>query len=244
MVLFARAITGESIELFEAEREGGYKNNNFFLPSVFSSFPTNKENISFYLFRILYLSVQKNMDLNRSDSIDHSLSESRLKAAENSEVVLKELFEQFPVAQDYYQKIILLYQNKEKAAVKSDYSMVFGKWIQNSKDDSSQDTLENFNTKTKTADENEPKTVLKAKAVEEIISVQLDQQQLDDAVLQHQFEKVETADEFGGNFRDMDGDDDLQDHENALEELNMKYTVRVDDPVHSVYQADFVEIIP
>ena len=47
LVLFARAITGEPIELFEAEREGGYKNNNFFLPAVFSSFPTNKENISF-----------------------------------------------------------------------------------------------------------------------------------------------------------------------------------------------------
>jgi nitric oxide reductase NorD protein len=77
--------------------------------------------------------------------------------------------------------------------------------------------------------------------VEEIISVQIDQKQVEDMVLQHQFEKVETAEEFGGNFRDMDGDDDLDDHENALEELNMKYTVRVDDTVHSVYQADFIE---
>ena len=39
----------------------------------------------------------------------------------------------------------------------------------------------------------------------------------------------------------MDGDDDLDDHANALEDLNMKYTVRVDDTAHSVYQADFVE---
>ncbi|MDC9722815.1 MAG: VWA domain-containing protein, partial [Urechidicola sp.] len=85
------------------------------------------------------------------------------------------------------------------------------------------------------------KTIIKAKAVEEIKSVQIDQKQLDDAVLQHQFEKVETAEEFGGNWRDMDGDDELADHENALEDLNMKYTVRVDDTAHSVYQADFVE---
>jgi len=68
----------------------------------------------------------------------------------------------------------------------------------------------------------------------------LDEKQLEDAVLQHQFEKVETADEFGGNFRDMDGDDELDDHANALEDLNMKFTVRVDNPTHSVYQADFV----
>ena len=241
LLLFARAITGEPIELFEAEREGGYKNNNFFLPGVFSSFPTNKENISFYLFRILYLSVQKTMNLNWSDAKDHSLIESRLKAEENSTLVLSDLFEQFPVAQSYYEKILSLYEDPTRPDEKPDLSMIYGKWMQNSQEEPSENTLENFNTKAKTADTDEPKTVLKAKAVEEIISVQLDQQQLDDAVLQHQFEKVETADEFGGNFRDMDGDDDLQDHENALEELNMKYTVRVDDPVHSVYQADFVE---
>jgi len=241
LLLFARAITGEPIELFEAEREGGYKNNNFFLPPVFSDFPSTKENISYYLFRILYLSIQKLLDLNWSHSKDHSLSESRLKAEENSNLVLKELFEQFPIAEAYYQKIISLYTANLAPGVKPDLSMVYGKWMQNSAEDVSKDVLKDFNTKTKTADTDEPKTVLKAKAVEEIISVQLDQQQLDDAVLQHQFEKVETADEFGGNFRDMDGDDDLQDHENALEELNMKYTVRVDDTAHSVYQADFVE---
>jgi len=241
LLLFARAITGEPIELFEAEREGGYKNNNFFLPPVFSDFPSTKENISYYLFRILYLSIQKLLDLNWSHSKDHSLSESRLKAEENSNLVLKELFEQFPIAEAYYQKIISLYTANLAPGVKPDLSMVYGKWMQNSAEDVSKDVLKDFNTKTKTADADEPKTVLKAKAVEEIISVQLDQQQLDDAVLQHQFEKVETADEFGGNFRDMDGDDDLQDHENALEELNMKFTVRVDDTAHSVYQADFVE---
>lgn len=241
LILFARAITGEPIELFEAEREGGYKNNNFFLPVAFAGFPTANENISYYLFRILFLSFQKLLDLNWSDLQDHSLAESRLKAEESSSLVLKELFMQFPVAEAYYKKIILLYAKASTPEEKPDLSMVYGKWMQNSKEVQSDKALKNFNTKTKTAETDKPKTVLKAKAVEEIISVQLDQQQLDDAVLQHQFEKVETADEFGGNFRDMDGDDDLQDHENALEELNMKYTVRVDDPVHSVYQADFVE---
>ena len=42
-------------------------------------------------------------------------------------------------------------------------------------------------------------------------------------------------------WRDFDGDDELEEHSKALEELNMKYTVRVDDTTHSVYQADFVE---
>ena len=30
LTILARAITGESIEIYEAEREGGFKNNNFF----------------------------------------------------------------------------------------------------------------------------------------------------------------------------------------------------------------------
>jgi len=101
--------------------------------------------------------------------------------------------------------------------------------------------LNNFTDKVKEANQNQPKTIIKSKAVEEIISVQIDQKQMEDAVLQHQFEKVETAEEFGGNFRDMDGDDDLEDHSNALDEVNMKYTVRVDDTAHSVYQAEFME---
>ncbi|HQW45445.1 MAG TPA: hypothetical protein PLZ98_00135, partial [Chitinophagaceae bacterium] len=32
-----------------------------------------------------------------------------------------------------------------------------------------------------------------------------------------------------------------EDHQDALDELNMKYVVRVDDPVHSIYHAEFTE---
>lgn len=241
LLLFARAITGEPIEIFEAEQEGGYKNTNFFLPPVYSGFSTTQDNISFYLFRILYLSIQKLLNLNWPDSMDHSVEESRQMAQDNADLVLGELFKQFPISESYFHKIMSLYTKVDESGKRKELHMIYGKWMKNNTDETSEDTLENFDARTKTADPNKEKTVLKAKAVEEIISVQIDQQQLDDAVLQHQFEKVETADEFGGNFRDMDGDDDLQDHENALEELNMKYTVRVDDPTHSVYQADFVE---
>ncbi len=64
LTIFARAITGRAIEIYGAEREGGYRNDNFFLPTKFADFQSTDENIAFYLFRILYLSVQKNLDLN------------------------------------------------------------------------------------------------------------------------------------------------------------------------------------
>ncbi len=241
LTIFARAITGEAIEIFEAEREGGYRNNNFFLPSKYYTFHSVEENVAFYLYRVLYLSVQKNLNLNWNDNQEHDTEESQQKALETSEKVLQSLFEQFPISNSYYQKFIAHYSDKATEKIPADYSFVYGKWMRNDIKDNSVERLENFTDKVKKANEEQPKTIIKSKAVEEIISVQIDQKQLDDAVLQHQFEKVETAEEFGGNFRDMDGDDDLEDHSNALDEVNMKHTVRVDDTAHSVYQADFIE---
>jgi len=241
LTIFARAITGKPVDIYEAEREGGYKNNNFFLPTKFTEFATIEENTSFYLFRVLYLSVQKNLDFNWNDAIEHSLNVSQEQARITSVTVLKELFEQFPITEKYHQKFLQHYRGSVKNELQADYSFLYGKWMRNTPEDTSEDMLKNFSEKVKTIEEEQVKTVLKANAVEEIVSIQVDEKQLEDAVLLHQFEKVETADEFGGNFRDMDGDDELDDHANALEDLNMKFTVRVDDPTHSVYQTDFVE---
>lgn len=240
--IFSRAITGQSIEIYDAQREGGYKNNNFFLPNKFAEFPTVEENISFYLFRVLYLSVQKNLDLNWNDKeIENDAKVSQEKAAEYAPQVLSVLFDQFPITQEYHKKFIQLYKDKAKGDHPVDFTFIYGKWMHNSPEEKSEDKLNNFTDKVKKIQEEQQKTILKANAVEEIISVQIDEKQLEDAVLQHQFEKVETAEEFGGNWRDLDGDDDLDDHSNALDEMNMKHTVRVDDTAHSIYQADFIE---
>ncbi len=241
LTIFARAITGQPIDIYDAEREGGYRNNNFFLPQKFHEFKTVEENVSFYLFRILYLSIQKNLNLNWNDNQEHNTLDSQKLAFSTSSKVLKSLFTQFPITRTYHEKLVSYYKLKATSKQATDYSFVYGKWMRNSPNDNSEKKLENFTDKVKEANQEQPKTLIKSKAVEEIISVQIDQKQLDDAVLQHQFEKVETAEEFGGNFRDMDGDDDLEDHSNALDEVNMKYTVRVDDTAHSVYQADFIE---
>ncbi len=241
LTILSRAITGESIEIYEAEREGGYKNNNFFLPSRYAELPSAEENISFYVFRILYLSVQKNLGLNWNDNQEHELFESQQKAEENSSEVLTSLFEQFPVSEKYHSKFVQFYLEKQKKNTAKDFSFIYGKWMRNHPEEASEEKLQNFTENVKKATEEKPKTILKSNAVEEIISVQVDIKQQEDAVLQHQFEKVETAEEFAGNFRDFDGEDELDDHSNALEDINMKYTVRVDDTAHSVYQADFIE---
>ncbi|WP_396170292.1 nitric oxide reductase activation protein NorD [Flavobacterium sp.] len=242
LTILARALTGNPIEIFPAEREGGYKNNNFFLPVSFAEFSTVEQNRDFYLFRLLYLSVQQRLDLNwKSSDQEQTLIVSQQKSEEVSPVVLDILFEEFPITNDTYNKAKRHFEQKIDSKTGVDYSWIFGKWMRNEDALKTDSVLENFSDKIKKAQENQALTTLKARAVEEVITVELDKKQQEDYVLLHNFEKVETAEEFNGTWRDFDGSDELEDHQEALEELNMKFTVRVDDTSHSVYQADFIE---
>ncbi len=248
LTIFARAITGSAIDIYPAIREGGYKNNSFFLPEIYSELSSYEDNLSFYLFRVLYLSVQKNLNINWPDPAERSLEESRQKALESSEVILNKLFKEFPVTREIHAELLTHYQSVtekssagKKKRISADLSFLYGKWMYNSPQENSGNKLQNFNEKAKKAIADEIKTILKANPVEEIVSLEIDQKQQEDYVLTHDFEKIDTAEEWEGGWRDFDGEDELDEHSNALEELNMKYTVRVDDTTHSVYQADFIE---
>ncbi|UOK42641.1 MULTISPECIES: nitric oxide reductase activation protein NorD [Flavobacterium] len=242
LTILARALTGKAIEIFPAEREGGYKNNNFFLPVSFAELPSLTENHDFYVFRVLYLSIQQQLNLNWPPGEKESdLDISRQKAIVSSSQVIKILLKEFPSAEKTYQKtrehFIQIAENSDEP----DFTFLYGKWMKNDFVSDSEDVLQNFSDKTKSADKNQPTTTVKSKAVEEVNIAQLDKKQQEDYVLLHNFEKVETAEEFNGTWRDFDGTDELEDHQDALDELNMKHTVRVDDTAHSVYQADFIE---
>ncbi len=243
LTLFARAITGNPIDIYSAEREGGYKNNNFFLPALFSEFPSYEQNVSFYLFRVLYLSVQKNLNLNWNNNKEHLLKEAQEEAQNSSEKILKILFKEFPISEELHGELKAHFEAKATEKKPTDYTFLYGKWMRNERESDSDNKLKNFTEKAKKAIKDEIKTIKKANPVEEVITLEVDKKQQEDYVMTHNFEKVETAEEHEGGWRDFDGDDELDKHGNALEELNMKYTVRVDDSVHSVYQADFVENI-
>lgn len=242
LTIMARALTGNPIEIFPAEREGGYKNNNFFLPISFAEFPTLKENLTFYHFRILFLCVQQRLNHNwTAEEVEPKLVLSQQKALETSDSVLTILFKEFSIDEQFLVNAKNHFIQEADAKKEPDFSWLFGKWMKNEVETGKEDVLQNFSDKTKKPNEIQPLTTLKAKAVEEVITVELDKKQQEDYVMLHNFEKVETAEEFNGNWRDFDGSDELEDHQDALEELNMKYTVRVDDTSHSVYQADFIE---
>ena len=241
LTIFSRAITGEAIEIFEAEREGGYKNNSFFLPSRYAEFQTLEQNTKFYIFRIVYLSVQKNLDLNFTAEEEFTLEHAREKAQETSTLVLNDMFNQFPITKHIHQELISHYFKMATDKKPEDLSFIYGKWMKNDPKILKKAVLNNISEQVKQAIDQEINTILKANAVEEITSLEIDKKQQEDYVMTHNFEKIETAEEWEGGWRDFDGDDDLDDHANALEDLNMQHTVRVDDPTHSIYQAEFIE---
>lgn len=242
LTVMACAVAGSAIEIFPAEAEGGYKNNAFFLPSTCRLFPTAEQNRQFYLFRTLYLSIQKRLKINWSNvSGEQPLDLSRQKAREASPEVLQVLFEEFPIAHEWFDNFFTCLNAQATPKKQPDLHFLYGKWMVNDPENEAGKLLQNAGETVLPGSHPDPKTIIKAKIVEEIHQLTVDKKAQEDYVLTHNFEKVETADEFSGVWRDFDGDDELADHQEALDELNMKYTVRVDDPVHSVYQADFLE---
>ena len=245
LTIIARAITGSAIDIVPAEREGGYKNHYFFLPVFFTEFDNYQDNLQFYLFRTLYLSVQRELNLNwQVEDSNKDLKLSRDKALETASQVLKKLFADFPVMQSFYQKLKKHYQVKAGEKQVPDYTFIYGKWMRNNQEDDTPDKLNNINRKVKKAIEEEVETILKANAIEEMETVQVDKKQQEDQVVHNYYEKVETLEEHkGGIWKDFDGDDELEVHQNALNELKMSRTVRVDEETHSVYQTEFMENI-
>jgi nitric oxide reductase NorD protein len=233
LTILARAISGKAIEIFPAEREGGYKNNNFFLPIYFNELSTKEQNLGLYFFRILFLSVQSDLNIN--------LIADEVFSEEKKQQILDLLFQKYPNSKEIYEELKTHFELNATPKNPADYSWIYGKLMQNDKEENTETILENFSDLVKKSNAEQIITTLQAKAVEEIITVEVDKKQQEDYVLMHSFEKVETAEEFNGNWRDFDGSDDLEKHENAIEDLNMKFTVRVDDTAHSVYQADFTE---
>ncbi|SMD45986.1 nitric oxide reductase NorD protein [Aquiflexum balticum DSM 16537] len=240
LTFLARAITGKAIDIYPAEREGGYKNNNFFLPISYSEFSTWEENLYFYFFRTMYLSVQQDLGYNWTIATDDIML-SRQMAEQTAPAILEKLNLDFRIAGQLHEKLKNHFESKTKVGEQADFSLLYGKWMFADPASDAEDQLQNFDDRTKKGKEENPTTTLMAKAVEEVKNLTIDKKQQEDYVLLHNFEKVETAEESNGVWRDFDGKDELEDHQDALEELSMKFTVRVDDPAHSVYQAEFVE---
>jgi nitric oxide reductase NorD protein len=70
------------------------------------------------------------------------------------------------------------------------------------------------------------------------------QRRREDSPLVHVFEKVFTAEEYQGGTKNLDGSDDLLDHADALDELDLRAVTRSRETTRSLYRTDLLEDAP
>ena len=237
LALLARALTGKNIDILPAEQEGGWKNHAFYLPVSLSLLPTLEENLNLYLFRLVYLSIQWGEHLNWDDKDQlQTIGDSRIKAKEIAPHILRIMEEEYPPVIEFYRTIKPYFSEELNPEF-----WLYGKYM------SRRDVFENGQKDTldKTGSErnkNKPTTEIKSKPVEEVEIISVDKKAQADYVMTHNFEKVETAEEFSGLWRGFDGDDSLEEDEDALSEINLRHLVRTDEVANSIYQADFRDL--
>ncbi len=229
LINLARILSGEPIEIMAAEEEGGYTGNTFFLPQSCSCADNVEDNRNFYLFRTCYLATQKELGLNWGD-IGDGLEPSRIKAYESSGQVLEKLFIDLPNLKPIYERLANFFED--------DSAMLWGKWFitDPSKGLVKKEAIQSADVISDKDSNLTTESEAPAKEMVEVVDV--DKKTKEDYTLQHHFEKVDTIDDYDGIWRDTDGSDDFDEHEEAMQELNLSHTVRVDDPVHSMYRSE------
>lgn len=240
--LIARIASGESIDVVPSEREGGWSDNVFFLPRRVSQYEDPELDAKLYLFRVLYLSVQRKMALNWTGTESHSVVESQAKAKSVAPAVLESLFQEYPGLEEIHAELLEhlpFSETKSGEPLPRDESWLYGRFMRNSREYLQGKHLEHMSLKSAPPPPATWTTELEARSSDEVEFCQVDKKAQEDYVLTHNFEKVETVSEFNGIWRDFDGDDDLMEQAEALQEYNLKHLVRVDEPVHSLYREQF-----
>ncbi len=242
LTLIACALNGRTIKVLPAEKEGGFREDMFFLPLKVALFSTYEHNLLFYFYRVFYLSIQHDFGSNRNLNEAIFLSNDPYKIAQNLHpLVLEKLFLDYPLLENSYRNLT---KELNQNAIHDNANLerwFYGRWMFNDSKIGLNKEIEPHNKEDFKLESSLAKTTIKAKPIENSEVITIDKKAQEDYVLTHNFEKVETADEFNGNWRSFDGEDELEDHQEALDELNLRYMVRTQDTSNSIYQTEFLD---
>jgi len=238
LTIIARSLSGNAIEIFPAENYSCSKNNIYFLPEKYTRFPDYAANYFYYIFRVFYLQAEQllktKINLQKETGLANSLYEAYLL----STAVIEKLQQEYPLLITHYEA---LFSSLEKTDENLDtwHKEWFGKLLANDIDLQNNAADKKVNQWEQLNEINKDVVELNAKTKENIDVLEVNKIQQEEYTLTHNFEKIETLDDFNGNWRDFEDDEDLDENSDALDELNMNQMVRVDSPSHSVLHADF-----
>lgn len=247
LTALARLLTGIAVRIQPAEQVGGWRGIDFFLPERYDHAATSEQNLDFYLFRVFYLYGQFQLRQCWTTELPQRGQDPEAQAEATADAVLDYLRGQFPAFDDLYQKVReaeLHYQQKKYPKRPPRLHFIYGHWHNATEQNEAElkELLDPLKKNTVAFDKNkEEYTEIKSPNKEHTEVLKVNTQEQENYTLTHNFEKIETLDAFSGRWRDFDGSDELEEHAEALNELDLRYLVRVDNPVHSVYKTEFVQ---
>ncbi len=238
LTIIARSLSGNAIEIYPAENYSCSKNNIYFLPEKYKRFHDRTANYFYFIFRIFYLQTEQllksKIKIQEETDITNSLQEACLL----STAVLAKLQKEYPLLITHYEQLFSTIEKTDEA-IKVWHNEWFGKLVANDTDFQNNAADKKVNQWEQLNEIKKDVVELNAKTKEQIDVLEVDKEKQEEYTLTHNFEKIETLDDFNGKWRDFEDDEDLGESSEALEELNMNQMVRVDSPSHSVLHADF-----
>ncbi len=233
--ILARALTGEHIRIKPAELEGGYAGHSFYLPQFCDRYESTSLNTSFYIFRTVFLCALKLHERRAAIAPPQGLEAARKHCSDLSESILQQIKLEFEPFFENFQALIEIEQIR--FAELSQCFWLWGRWLTISSNDLETKAVSQSNYDDEKKEDDGIQTEIQGVVRENVEILNVDRQQQEDYTLSHNFEKCLTADDFNGNWRDFDGEDEAKDHQNALDELEMNQVVRVNETVHSVLRS-------
>jgi nitric oxide reductase NorD protein len=91
--------------------------------------------------------------------------------------------------------------------------------------------------------DSKPRAQKRRKQVSEVETVDLEKEAKKENPVTHSFEKMETADDYQGGYRHADGEDQIEDHQDALDEVDLKHVTRGGEAAQSVFEADISHLV-
>lgn len=237
--ILAGALSGEALKISAAEDVGGYDGSHLFLPSEIDLFELAEDNRKAYLYRVAATVMARKMGLTLPNPNIGRAQERRLSLEAIPALRLR-IAEDLPRAGELLlelgRALAPKFAGSETAALADPdvQLLLFGRLMPSSAPgESSMPSSDVFSPESLSSG-----TEKKGKPRERAEVVLLGEEKDDENPLVHVFEKVLTADEYGAGKKNLDGSDELEDHEEALQELNLRHVIRSREKTRSIYKSD------
>jgi nitric oxide reductase NorD protein len=208
--ILASALAGHKVDIFPTREPGGFIGDDLYLPEKIFFSSDPQINLKAYLCHVIFSCETKN-----ETQITSQLS------SENISRLLKKITLKYPAFQTLAENFLNPFSPQ-----------AFGNFSQN------KPVAENLS-------DDEPQTHTPAKGPEikgkTAPKAELKKTETqDENPLVHTFEKVHTLEEYHGGSKRTDGANEMEEHEEALQELELKYVVRSPEQTDSVFKSDAI----